>query len=516
MLKILPSREDFIEKAKAGRTSPLYAEVPYVPPGQVYETIEGPYSILLESIKGPERIARYSFIAAGPFLIFRVKGGVVQIEDRQKTDRGQTEDRQETADKRQQTTDKKELTSKTPLKNLKELLTVYKTDAPAHLPPFVGGAVGMISYDFVHYFEKIPRTAVDDLNIPDAHFLLVDTVISFDHKLKKTFLVSCPAARERITGSEKVIENWGIYYDKSCEKIIALHKNISANPAGSRESSRLKTSMEIRHEMGKRKYMDIVKRTKEYIKAGDIFQANLSQRVSADIGNVKPWQIYKVLSEINPSPFAGYMNMGDYHIASSSPERLVKVSGDTVETRPIAGTRPRGENEEGDRLMRDDLLLNEKERAEHLMLIDLERNDLGRISDYSTVEVDELMITEEYSHVIHIVSNVKGKIARGKDCFDAIRATFPGGTITGVPKVRCMEIIDELEPVARGPYTGSIGYISFSGVMDLNIIIRTFVIKDNIAYVQAGAGIVADSDPEREYYETLKKAEALIKTLERL
>jgi anthranilate/para-aminobenzoate synthase component I len=205
--------------------------------------------------------------------------------------------------------------------------------------------------------------------------------------------------------------------------------------------------------------------------------------------------------------------MGEYSIVSSSPERLVRVVGDMVETRPIAGTRPRGSDAEGDRQMRADLLLNEKERAEHIMLIDLERNDLGKIADYSTVGVDELMITEDYSHVIHIVSNVTGKMAKGKNCFDAIRATFPGGTITGVPKVRCMEIIDELEPVTRGPYTGSIGYISFNGDMDLNIIIRTFVMKDQIAYVQAGAGIVADSDPEREYYETLKKAEALIKTL---
>ncbi|MBI4837693.1 MAG: anthranilate synthase component I family protein, partial [Nitrospirae bacterium] len=275
-----------------------------------------------------------------------------------------------------------------------------------------------------------------------------------------------------------------------------------------------KTPIQIRHEMGKERYMDIVRKAKEYIKAGDIFQANLSQRVSADIGDITPWQIYLQLKEINPSPFAGYLNMGDYHIVSSSPERLLRVQGNTVETRPIAGTRPRGADAGGDKKMRTELLLNEKERAEHLMLIDLERNDLGRISDYGSVFVDEFMVTEDYSHVIHIVSNVSGAIAKGKDCFDAIRAAFPGGTITGVPKVRCMEIIDELEPVARGPYTGSFGYIGFNGTMDLNIIIRTFVIKKNIAYVQAGAGIVADSDPEKEYYESLKKAEALIKTLE--
>ncbi|MBI4682237.1 MAG: anthranilate synthase component I family protein [Nitrospirae bacterium] len=499
---ILPSKDEFVENAKSGRIYPVYTELPFMPPRQVYELMESPYSILLESIKGPEKIARYSFIGAKPFLVIRVKNGSVELNFN----------------------NGRKLTSSAPaLKKLKELMSNYHINAHKDLPPFAGGALGILSYDFVRYLENLPKTAIDDLNIPDAHFILVDTVIAFDHKLMKTFLISCPAAEETISDPEKFMGKWDYYYDKACAKIEDLHKivsSVSNNPSPAEErrenfhSEKSGTAIEIRHEMGKENYMNIVKRAKEYIRAGDIFQANLSQRVSADIGDIKAWQIYKVLSGINPSPFAAYMNMGDYCIASSSPERLVRVTGNIVETRPIAGTRPRGTNEEGDIQMRIALLLNEKERAEHLMLIDLERNDLGRISDYSTVEVDELMITEDYSHVIHIVSNVKGLLADGKDCFDAIRATFPGGTITGVPKVRCMEIIDELEPVARGPYTGSIGYISFTGDMDLNIIIRTFVIKDNIAYVQAGAGIVADSDPEMEYYETLKKAEALIKTLE--
>jgi anthranilate/para-aminobenzoate synthase component I len=274
--------------------------------------------------------------------------------------------------------------------------------------------------------------------------------------------------------------------------------------------------VEINYEMRKNDYMDIVRRAKEYIAAGDIFQANLSQRVSSHIGTIDRWSIYSTLSAINPAPFAAFLDFGDYQIVSSSPERLLRVEGRVVETRPIAGTRPRGRDWREDEFMRAELLLNEKERAEHIMLVDLERNDLGRVSDYGTVTVDELMITEDCSHVIHIVSNVRGRLANRKDCFDAIKAAFPGGTITGVPKIRCMEIIEELEPVKRGPYTGSIGYISFSGNMDLNIIIRTFVVKGERAYVQVGAGIVADSDPEREYYETLKKAEALLKTLERI
>ncbi|NOZ67675.1 MAG: anthranilate synthase component I family protein [Deferribacteres bacterium] len=496
MLNIFPSKKEFIRQAeKSGNFTPVCAELPFMPPRQAFGPVESPGSFLLESIKGPEKIARYSFIGAEPFMIFRAKNGVVEITSG----------------------DKKIKSTVHPLKMLKELLSVYPMDAPEGLPPFAGGAAGIISYDFVHYLERLPRTAVDDLGIPDAHFILVDTVAAFDHKLRKTFILSCPAARRVVTG-EKPDAEPALYYDEACGKINRLYKKLASGISASgrirqEPAARRKGAIEIRHEMGKKDYMDMVKRAKEYIRAGDIFQANLSQRVSACVGDTAAWHIYKLLSSINPSPFAAYLNMGDYWIASSSPERLVKVNRGIVETRPIAGTRPRGADPEGDRRMRNDLLLNEKERAEHLMLIDLERNDLGRISDYGSVEVDELMITEDYSHVIHIVSNIRGAVSRGKDCFDAIRATFPGGTITGVPKVRCMEIIDELEPVARGPYTGSAGYISFTGAMDMNIIIRTFVIKDGTAYVQAGAGIVADSDPEREYYETLKKAEALIKTL---
>jgi anthranilate/para-aminobenzoate synthase component I len=498
MLKISPSRKTFIENARAGRISPVYAVLPFISPQDVYESLEAPNSYLLESIKGPDKISRYSFIGAEPFLEFSVKNGSVKITHKRK----------------------KSVTSEPPLRKLRELVNAYRASPVKGVPPFTGGAVGIMSYDFIHYFERLPKTAADDLNIPDAHFLFIDTAVAIDHKLRKTFLVSCPAAEETIAESGGPVKSWGSYYDSASEKINNLNTKIShlflepQRDVKDLRKKKSKASIKIRHEMSKENYMKIVGRAKEYIRAGDIFQANLSQRVSADIGDASSWEIYKVLSRINPSPFAAYMNMGDYFIASSSPERLVRVNRTTVETRPIAGTRPRGKDAEGDREMKADLLLNEKERAEHLMLIDLERNDLGRISDYSSVKVDELMITEEYSHVIHIVSNVKGRMAAGKDCFDAIRATFPGGTITGVPKVRCMEIIDELEPVVRGPYTGAIGYIGFTGAMDLNIIIRTFVIKDSTAYVQAGAGIVADSDPEKEYYETLKKAEALIKTLE--
>ncbi|MDP3048045.1 MAG: anthranilate synthase component I family protein, partial [Thermodesulfovibrionales bacterium] len=449
-------------------------------------------SFLLESVKGPENIARYSFIGFDPYLTFKVKDGAVEI-----TAKG-----------------KKAVSSVPPLARLKSLVDAYRQTPLKSLPPFQGGAVGLLSYDFVRYLEKLPKAARDDLQIPDAHFLMIDKLIAFDHLDKKAWIVVCPGARDTELGYGDVDVDWAEKYDEAEETIKNIRYRIQDTRYKIQDKKNHASS--VRHEMSKEQYMDIVKRAKEYIAAGDIFQANISLRVSADIGDIKPWSLYKILRSINPSPFAGYIDFGDYQIVSSSPERLLKVKDGVIETRPIAGTRPRGRDMKEDELMRAELLLNEKERAEHIMLIDLERNDIGRVSDYGSVHVDELMITEDYSHVIHIVSNVKGNLASGKTCFDAIRATFPGGTITGVPKVRCMEIIDELEPVSRGPYTGSFGYIGFSGSMDLNIIIRTFVIKDGFAYVQAGAGIVADSDPEKEYYESLKKAEALIRTLERL
>ncbi|PKL52444.1 MAG: hypothetical protein CVV37_01220 [Nitrospira bacterium HGW-Nitrospira-1] len=370
---------------------------------------------------------------------------------------------------------------------------------------------------------------------------MIDRLMAFDHLKKKSWIIVCPGARETAPGYSDVTRPRDMLVREAENVIEDIHRRLSFNDKtgqGCNMSPPLRGGDEgegavcgftndcistdshhrikISHEMEKEQYMEMVTKTREYIAAGDIFQANLSLRISADIGDTDPWKLYTILRKINPSPFAAFMDFSDYHIVSSSPERLVRVIGRVVDTRPIAGTRPRGRDINEDEMMRAELLLNEKERAEHIMLIDLERNDLGKVADYGTVSADEFMITEKYSHVIHIVSNVKGLLADGKDCFSVIRAAFPGGTITGVPKVRCMEIIDEIEPARRGPYTGSIGYIGFNGNMDMNIIIRTFLIKEGRAYVQAGAGIVADSDPEGEYYESLKKAEALIKTLEYL
>ncbi len=492
-----PFKKNFSKFIKNGEITPVYKEIPYSSPHLVYESLISPNSFLLESVKGPEKIARYSFIGFDPYLIFKVKNSSVEI-----TTKG-----------------RRSISSVAPLVRLKSLVTAYKQKPIKSLPPFQGGAVGLLSYDFVQYLEKLPKTTKDDLKIPDAHFFMVDKLIAFDHKKKKAWIIVCPGARETDLGYGYTDADWEEKYGEAIQQIEEISSKVQRFKSLKKEKTsellRFRTSA-LLYGLSKKQYMDIVKRAKEYIAAGDIFQANLSLRVSSKIGRTNPWEFYKILRSINPSPFAGYIDFGDYQIVSSSPERLISIRNGIVETRPIAGTRPRGKNRKEDERMRKDLLLNEKERAEHIMLIDLERNDIGRVCDYGSVHVDELMITEDYSHVIHIVSNIKGKLAQGKTCFEAIKAAFPGGTITGVPKVRCMEIIDELEPVSRGPYTGSIGYIGFSGNMDLNIIIRTFLIKKGFAYVQAGAGIVADSGPEREYYESLKKAEALIKTLERV
>ncbi len=498
-------KSEFIYIINNGLIPSLYSEIQYFEPFKVYEIYCKNYlgdakknSILLESSKGNLKIARYSFITFNPFIIFKLKDGEINISGF--------------------VNNSNSISASKPLKTLKNIIMRYPQKIHPEIPPFQGGAIGSFSYDFVRYIERIPKTAIDDLLIPDAHFLMVDTLISFDHYEKRAWVVSSPGAIEMVKNGKDISSlDWELVYDETEKKIAGIcevinnsldnlqsFKDISINESG---------NPLINYEMSKKQYMDIVRKAKEYIAAGDIFQANLSQRISTFIDNKDTWKIYKILRKINPSPFAVYANLDDYHVVSSSPERLIRVIDDVIDTRPIAGTRPRGISLNEDEVMRKELLLNEKERAEHIMLIDLERNDIGKVSRYGTVTVDELMITEDYSHVIHIVSNIRGILQRGKTCLDVLRATFPGGTITGVPKVRCMEIIDELEPVRRGLYTGSFGYISFSGNMDMNIIIRTFTIKDGFAYVQAGAGIVADSDPEREYYETLKKAEALIKTL---
>lgn len=508
MNTIKPSKKEFLDALGAGKILPLAVELdlPGLTPLSAHEALrrEG-HPVLLESARKNDKIGRYSFVSADPYLIFKSRGDTVEL-SLPATPAGKY--------------GRRASMNRKPLVKLRELLSNYRTERVDGLPPFTGGAVGFFSYDFVHEIEKLPRRARVELDIPEAYFVFVDSVVAFDHILDKAWVIVNPGAREQEMGFRKPEpDQWGRLYDEAEDRLIALSSKLkeqgaqgdvpfSENPGTGRFS--------LAPDMTKDQFESMVMQCKEYIAAGDIYQANLSQRLSASIHNADPLRLYTILRAINPSPFAAYLDFGDLQLVSSSPERLVRLHEGIADTRPIAGTRRRGKDGAEEKTLSAELLTNEKERAEHIMLLDLERNDLGRVCEYGTVRVDEMMVVEDYSHVIHIVSNVRGKLAPGRDAFDLVRAVFPGGTITGVPKVRCMEIIDELEPVARGPYTGSIGYIANTGDMDLNIIIRTFVVKDGIAHIQVGAGIVADSVPEQEYFETLQKAEALRKALEML
>jgi aminodeoxychorismate synthase component I len=384
------------------------------------------------------------------------------------------------------------------------------------LPPFFGGAVGYFSYDFARRLESLPSFAADDLDIPDMQFAVYDLVTAVDHRTNRLQIIFCPAM-ERFLGEAR-----DKLYREGQDRLAEWEARLKARAP---ERDPLETEpLSFTPEQPKDAYLNRVRRAQAYIAAGDIYQVNLSHRFAADL----PLQhrslperlryehaLYRQLRAINPAPFSGLLRFADLSLISSSPERLVRLSGRHAETRPIAGTRPRGSDPEEDQRLIGELLASPKERAEHVMLVDLERNDLGRVCDYGSVRVDEFMAVERYSHVSHIVSNVCGILRTGATPFDLVKATFPGGTITGVPKIRCMEIIEELEPVRRGPYTGSFGYIGWNGDLDLNIVIRTLVLTGPKAYLQVGAGIVADSDPAKEYEETLHKAQAFFSSFQR-
>ncbi len=367
------------------------------------------------------------------------------------------------------------------------------------LPDFQGGAMGYLSYDIVRQIENIPRLAADDLKLPELFFIVYEDVGVYDHSLETLWFISQVKEGE----------------EKQAEQRLKKYKQQWMAPGGVEPFQSCSISKEDRQlfSMDQHAFSEAVKKIQTYISAGDVFQVNLSLRESRTLHS-EPISIYETLRTINPSPYMSFIHTATFDLVSASPELLIKKKDVELSTRPIAGTRSRGKNDEEDRELARTLIENEKERAEHVMLVDLERNDLGRVCEYGTVEVDEFMVIEKYSHVQHIVSNVRGISSKQATAFDAIKATFPGGTITGAPKIRTMEIIEELEPVRRGVYTGSIGWIGFNDDMELNIAIRTMVIQDNVAHVQAGAGIVIDSNPEAEYKESLKKARALWKAKE--
>ncbi|WP_096467581.1 anthranilate synthase component I family protein [Aneurinibacillus soli] len=375
--------------------------------------------------------------------------------------------------------------------------------AHAGLPDWYGGAVGYLSYDMGRYYEKLPRSAQDDLKLPDVYLMMAEEVYAFDHVTREIYVIVHVGPAAQI----KTVEAG----TKWLKMMVELLYTLDIKPYMSKAEGEVST-LPVVTSFDQTEFEEAVRRVQQYIGAGDVFQVNLSVRQTRTT-DADAEAIYEVLRQVNPSPYMGLLRFPEFQLVSASPELLVQVKGGKLSTRPIAGTRRRGKDDVEDEALVQEMLGSEKEVAEHIMLVDLERNDLGRVSRYGSVHVDELMVVEKYSHVMHIVSNVVGELAEDKDMYDAIVATFPGGTITGAPKVRTMEIIEELEKVTRGPYTGSMCLLGFDGDAVCNIIIRTMILKDGQAHVQAGAGIVIDSTPKAEYYESLKKAEAVWKAL---
>ncbi|CAG7656392.1 Aminodeoxychorismate synthase component 1 [Paenibacillus allorhizosphaerae] len=461
-----------------------------------------PESFVLESGKG----GRYTFIGLAP--VSTIRGTVEQAVV---TNRGV---------EREQWTGK-------PLQLVKRWMEPYRSPKVDGAPKWIGGCIGFWGYDVIRSIERIPVRAKADLTVPDYAFMRIEELWIIDHAEKTLYCAvhsviaqdSTPASlktkyEEAAAAADRMKAVWDRIVSVGTEELTI--RRLERMQAAIRED-RLEIDVDaiegIAADFEKEQYIEAVRKIQSYIGAGDVFQVNLSVRQHKSLKE-SPEVIYEWLRLVNPSPYMGLLRFADFQLVSGSPELLVQVEKDEVRTRPIAGTRPRGANAEEDRRLASELIAHEKERAEHIMLVDLERNDLGRISTYGTVRVRDFMVIEYYSHVMHIVSQVDGKLAEGRDAFDVIAATFPGGTITGAPKIRTMEIIEELEPVRRGPYTGSIGWIDYNGDMEFNIIIRTLVVSDGIGYVQAGAGIVIDSVPEKEYTESINKAKAMWKAIQ--
>ena len=485
-----PTLEDFREAAKSGNTIPVYRSIladMETPVSAFYKLMPDNYAFLLESVEGGENVARYSFLGSQPSVLFHSKGHQVTIEYLEK---GETVV-QEYED---------------PLRALEEVMENYRPVDTEELPKFHGGAVGYMSYDMVRFVEELPDNTKDDLQLPDCFFMIAETMLVFDHVNHQIKVV----ANAHIDGDIDAA------YANALAKIEALvEKLTAASEAHLRRNSgeHVEPHDKIpQSNFTKSDYEAVVKRAKEYVAAGDIIQVVPSQRFSCPV-SIDTFEIYRALRVINPSPYMYYLKLDGFDIVGASPEMMVRVEDGIVQTVPIAGTRPRGTTTEEDQELGQMLLSDPKERAEHVMLVDLGRNDLGRVCEYHTVEVTDLMIVERFSHVMHIVSRVTGRLREDLTAFDVMRACLPAGTLSGAPKIRAMEIIDELEPTRRATYGGTVGYFSFSGSADTAITIRTAVIKDGIAYVQAGGGVVADSVPETEYYETVSKARAMLSAI---
>jgi anthranilate synthase component I len=483
------SLEEFRSHAKQGNLIPLYREIlaDHETPVSAFAKIDhGPSAYLLESVQGGEKWARYSFLGSGsPILIVEDRGDLV-------IKRGKRSHRIPSQG--------------APLDRFREFMEAYRPVTVPDLPRFVGGAVGYLGYDMVKTFEDVPSRSKDSLGLPDFAFLLTETLLIFDNLTQKIKVVANAHLK---SSSERDIRS--AYRDATMriEQMIARLRR----PLRRAKLKRRRSPIRFTPNMSKADFEKMVERTQEYIKAGDIFQCVLSQRWETNL-QAPPFQLYRALRLVNPSPYMYYLRIAGVELVGSSPEILVRCEDDLLSVRPIAGTRRRGATADEDAQLERRLLADTKERAEHIMLVDLGRNDVGRVAEPGSVHVESLMHVERYSHVMHMVSNVTGTLEASKTAYDVLKACFPAGTVSGAPKIRAMEIIEDLEPTKRGPYAGAVGYFSFSGNMDMCINIRTVVVSRHRAFIQAGAGIVADSNPEHEYEETCNKARAMMKAIE--
>lgn len=493
----LPDRETFCRLATQGNLIPVYRDIladRETPVSAFQKLAHRPNAFLLESVEGGERMARYSFLGADPYLTFCAKGQTVTITEGGTIREPILEPGQD------------------PLHLLEELLAPVRYVELPGMPRFVGGAVGYIGYDWVRFIEPIGDFTTDDLQLPDVHLLLTDTLCIFDHVRHRLRVL----ANARLTPDTDP----DTAYDEAVAKIEELIQMLRqpttttpSSPPGADPLSPLGDWGE-KSNVTREQYRQMIQQTKEYIAAGDIIQAVIAQRFSRPL-HADTFDVYRAVRSLNPSPYMFYLSFDDgITLVGASPEILVTQEQGKVTVRPIAGTRKRGATPEEDEALADELLADEKERAEHIMLVDLGRNDIGRVCEYGSVKVNELMVVEKYSHVMHIVSNVTGTLRKDKTPFDLLRATFPAGTLSGAPKVRAMQIIEEVEPTRRGIYGGAIGYFSYNGNLDACITIRTMLAKEGIAYFQAGGGIVADSDAELEYEETINKSNAIRRAIE--
>ncbi|MBZ0156408.1 MAG: anthranilate synthase component I [Alphaproteobacteria bacterium] len=499
---MLPDFDEFRELASRGNLISVYKEIlgDVETPVSAFLTLNRKPSFLLESVSGGEKWARYSFLGVDPAMTLICRGKRAEIRDSKGVSVREVED---------------------PLTLVKEILSRFKAVDTKGLPRFSGGFVGYVGYDVVKSFERVPDSQKPAVEMPDVFLLLTDTLLIFDN-LKQTIKVvanihtegrdlreAYEDAESRIDGIIRTLKNVDRGMLKT-EDIEQRENNVNLLLQPSAIATR---SDAFSSNFRKEDFLKAVEKAKEYVMSGDIVQAVLSQRFETR-ADTNPFDIYRALRVMNPSPYMYYLDAGEAQLVGSSPEILVRLEGDTITLRPIAGTRKRGETEERDRKLEEDLKKDPKEVAEHIMLVDLGRNDVGRVAETGSVRVTDLMRVERYSHVMHLVSNVEGKLKKGLDAFDVFRACFPAGTVSGAPKVRAMEIIEELEPTKRGPYAGAVGYFSYSGNTDTCITIRTLLVKNGTIYVQAGAGIVADSVPESEYMETVNKAMAMMKAVE--